>query len=53
MENKKYQCEHGKRIVGEEITVNTTNRKPSVLFVVVAKYVLTTDRNYHVKNVER
>ena len=39
------------RIVGEEITVNTTNRKSSVFFVVVAKYVLTTDRNHHVKNV--
>ena len=39
------------RIVGEKITVNTTNRKSSVFFVVVAKYVLTTDRNHHVKNV--
>ena len=39
------------RIVGEEITVNTTNRKSSVFFVVVAKYVLTTDKNHHVKNV--
>ena len=40
-------------IVGEEITVNTANRKSSVFFVVVVKYVLTTDRNHHVKNVER
>ena len=39
--------------VAAEITVNTTNRKPSVFFVVVVKYVLTTDRNHHVKNVER
>ena len=39
--------------VGEEITVNTTDRNPSVFFVVVVKYVLTTDRNHHVKNVER
>ena len=40
-------------IVGEEITVNTANRKASVFFVVVVKYVLTTDRNHHVKNVEK
>ena len=40
-------------IVGEEITVNTTNRKSSVFFVVAVKYVLTADRNHHVKNVER
>ena len=33
------------RTVAAEITVNTTNRKPSVFFVVVVKYVLTTDRN--------
>ena len=39
--------------VAAEITVNTENRKPSVFFVVVVKYVLTTDRNHHVKNVER
>ena len=40
-------------IVAAEITVNTANRKSSVFFVVVAKYVLTTERNHHVKNVER
>ena len=40
-------------IVGEEITVNTTNKRSSASFVVDLKYVLTTDRNHHVKNVER
>ena len=40
-------------IVAAEITVNTANRKSSVFFVVVAKYVLTSERNHHVKNVER
>ena len=40
-------------IVAAEITVNTANRKSSVFFVVVAKCVLTTNRNHHVKNVER
>ena len=40
-------------IVGKEITVNTTNRNPSASFAVDLKYVLTTDRNHHVKNVER
>ena len=40
-------------IVGEEITVNTANRNPSASFAVDLKYVLTTDRNHHVKNVER
>ena len=41
------------RTVAAQITVNTANRKSSVFFIVVAKYVLTTDRNHHVKNVER
>ena len=36
-------------IVGEEITVNTANRNPSASFTVDLKYVLTTDRNPHVK----
>ena len=40
-------------IVGEEITVNTANKNPSASFAVDLKYVLTTDRNPHVKNVER
>ena len=63
----KYKCKHcwssqfcsrGRRKsscrdCGEEITVNTANRKPSASFAVDLKYVLTTDRNHHVKNVER
>ena len=39
--------------VAAEITVNTANRNPSASFAVDLKYVLTTDRNHHVKNVER
>ena len=40
-------------IVGEEITVNTANKKSSASLAVDLKYVLTTVRNHHVKNVER
>ena len=39
------------RIVVEEITVNTTDRKSSASFAMDLKYVLTTSRNLNARSV--